>query len=61
MVVYEQATPLQGSYVVSLSINNVACMWEQRSGDTIVIHVNSSTVILHRLPMMMLWGRHLSK
>jgi hypothetical protein len=26
MVVYEQATPSQGSYVVSLSINNVACM-----------------------------------
>jgi hypothetical protein len=45
MVVNEQATPSQGSYIVSWSIN-VAGMWEQRCGDTIVIHANSSTDVL---------------
>jgi hypothetical protein len=45
MVVYEQETPSHGSYIVSLSVN-VAGMREQISGDTIVIHVNYSTVVL---------------
>jgi hypothetical protein len=44
IVVYEQATPSHGSYMVSLSIND-AGIREQRHGDTIVIHVNYSTVL----------------
>jgi hypothetical protein len=45
MVNYEEATLTHGRYIVSLSIN-VASMWEQRRGDTIVIDINSSTVVL---------------
>jgi hypothetical protein len=48
MVVYEQATLSHGSYIVSLS-TNVAGMREQRRGDTIVIYVYSSTVMLPRI------------
>jgi hypothetical protein len=40
--------PSRGSYIVSLSIN-IAGMREQRCGDTIVIHVNSSTIVLTRI------------
>jgi hypothetical protein len=45
MVVYEQATPSRGSYIVSLS-TNAAGIREQRCGDTIVIHVNFSTAVV---------------
>jgi hypothetical protein len=45
LVKHEQETPSRGSYIISLSIN-VAGMREQRRGDTIVIHANSSIALL---------------
>ena len=41
MVVHEQTSPTEGRYVVSLSINT-AGIREQRLGQTIIIHVNST-------------------
>jgi hypothetical protein len=60
MMVYEQATPPHESYNVTLSINAAAC----ESKDMVTQLLSMSILLLsycHILPLLMPWGRHLSK